>query len=87
MRRAISDPTAGERARKIERSPGRSIAPVDPTDPRYRNRRDADSGPDATDPRPVGQTFGRRRGEALAASDPDGPVLRLRGFGARRKGA
>lgn len=85
MRRAISDPTAGERARTIERNPDRSVRDVDPTDPRYRDPRDTSRGPDPTDPRPVGQTFGRRRGEAPAVADPDTPVLRLRGFAIRRK--
>jgi hypothetical protein len=87
MRRAISDSTAGEQARKIERFPDRSQPRLDPTDPRYRNRRDVSPGPDPTEPRPVGHAFGHRRGEALATPDPDRPVLRLRGFGARRKGA
>jgi hypothetical protein len=87
MRRAISDPTAGERGRTIERNPDRSVRHMDPTDPRYRDRRVTSRGSDPGDPRPVGLTFGRRRGEAPATADPDAPVLRLRGFGTRRKGA
>lgn len=85
MRRAISDPTAGERARTIERYPDRSLRQVDPTDPRYRNQRDTSVGSDPTDPRPVGHAFGRRRGETLPTSDPAAPVLRLRGFGPVRR--
>jgi len=87
MRQAISDPTAGERARNIERNPDRSLPGMDPTDSRHRERRVANREADPTDPRPVGQTFGRRRGESLGTSDPDSPVLRLRGFGTRRNGA
>ena len=85
MRRAISDPTAGERARTIERYPERALQHVDPTDPRYRNRRDTKAGADPTDPLPVGHAFGRRRGEALPTSEPDAPVLRLRGLGPVRR--
>jgi hypothetical protein len=85
MRRAISDPTAGERARTIERYPDPSARRVDPTDPRYLTGGDTGPGSGPTDPRPVGQTFGRRRGEPISTSDPDAPVLRLRGFGPVRR--
>ena len=83
MRQAISDPTAGERARNT--NPDRPLRRMDPTDPRYRDQRATSHGSDPTDPRPVGQTFGRRRCEPPATADPDAPVLRLRGFGLRRK--
>jgi hypothetical protein len=89
MRRANSDPTAGERARKLGTDQGQDLQGVDPTDPRYRERGEArpvsvptETRPasDPTDPRPVGHVFGHRRGEVLATAAPGAPVLRLRGF-------
>jgi hypothetical protein len=80
MRRAISDPTAGERARKIWLDEGQDLQRVDPTDPGYRGLGDARPASGRTDPRPVGHVFGHRRGEALARATPGAPVLRLRGF-------
>jgi hypothetical protein len=80
MRRAISDPTAGERARKVGPDQGRLPRRVDPTDPRYRKRGETRLSSDPTDPRPVGHVLGHRRGEALPTAKPDAPVLRLRGF-------
>jgi hypothetical protein len=54
MRRAISDPTGGERARKLGGYRGRLLRRVDPTDPRYRTRGEADPGLDPTDARKSG---------------------------------
>jgi hypothetical protein len=81
MRRAISDPTGGERAREAAAAPaGSLLGSMDPTDPRYAQREAARSGADPTDPQPVGHVFGHRRDEPLATPDPGAPVLRLRGF-------
>ena len=86
MRRAISDPTAGERARRIGLDEGQDLERVDPTDPRYRGRGGTRPASDPTEPRPLGHVFGHRRGEALAPEMPGAPVLRLRGFRPVRRG-
>jgi hypothetical protein len=86
MRQAISDPTEGERARKIGPYQDRLLRRVDPTDPRYRERGETRPSSDPTDPRPVGHVFGHRRGEALPTANAGAPVLRLRGFGPFRRG-
>lgn len=90
MRQAISDPTAGERARRSGGYEGRSVRRVDPSDPQYRTHGETGRSSDPTDPRdggrPVGHVVGRRGGEALPASDPGAPVLRLSGFRPVRRG-
>jgi hypothetical protein len=90
MRRAISDPTAGERARRTGAYEGQSVRRVDPTDPQYGTRGETGRSSDPMDPRdggcPVGHVVGRRRGDALPASDPGAPVLRLSGFRPHRRG-
>ena len=80
MRRAISDPTAGERAREAGAPAGSVLGGMDPTDPRHPERGGASPGADPTDPQPVGHVFGHRRDEPLATLGPGAPVLRLRGF-------
>lgn len=80
MRRAISDPTAGEKAREIAGSVGPSVRPVDPTDASYPELAGTHAGSDPTEPQPVGHVLGHRRDEPLPAQDPSAAVLRLRGF-------
>jgi len=80
MRRAISDPTGGERAREAVGPASLLLGSTDPTDPRYPKREAAAPGPDPTEPQPVGHVFGHRRDELLATPDPGAPVLRLQGF-------
>jgi hypothetical protein len=79
MRRAISDPTAGEKARQIDEAGGARVRPMDPTEPRDAARGGL-VGSDPTEPQPVGHVFGHRRNEPLPAQDPTSPVLRLRGI-------
>lgn len=84
MRDAISDPTAGQRARDIRDFPSGLRRRVDPTDPRYRRGRldggqampnrdptDPTYGPDLDD-RAVstGQRRGRRHHAAPTDEDP-----------------
>jgi hypothetical protein len=87
MRRAISDPTAGERARETAGPASRLLGGTDPTDPRYAKRGGAGAGADPTDAQPVGHVFGHRRDEPLATPDPGAPVLRLRGFRRASRGS
>lgn len=86
MRRAISDPTAGERARQIVAGTGEHVRPMDPTEPHYAARGGTRVGSDPTEPQPVGHVFGHRRNEPLPTQDPAAPVLRLRGFQRVRRG-
>lgn len=80
MRQAISDPTAGEKAREIAGAADRCVRPLDPTEPRYPERGGTGPGSDPTEPQPVGHVIGHRRDEPLPTQDPGAPVLRLRGF-------
>jgi hypothetical protein len=79
MRRAISDPTAGEKAREIAGAGGEGVRPMDPTESRFAVHGGAQLESDPTEPQPVGHVFGHRRNEPLPTPDPASPVLRLRG--------
>jgi hypothetical protein len=85
MRRAISDPTGGERARKLGGYRARLLRRADPTDPRYRTRSNANPGSDPTDarqpgaPRALEATGLSPAAEGAMAETPRGHV-----FGHRR---
>ena len=85
MRRAISDPTAGERARQINAFPGKLRRRVDPTDPTYGTSAEESDGPrgrdsdapdnDTTDARTASRraemrVLVRRTGRGVGASLP-----------------